>query len=69
MVVGVRLVNAEGDVEHVTEEGDPYRMRLIRSSYGLAGIIFEVTFRIQKESVLSYRYKILDLTVFPAGTG
>jgi hypothetical protein len=65
MVVGVRLVNAEGDVEEVTEEGDPDRMRLIRSSYGLAGAIFEVTFRIQRESILSYRYKILDLTALP----
>lgn len=62
IVIGVRLVNADGDVEEVTEEKDPERMRLIRSSYGLVGIIFEVTFRIQRQSVLSYRYKILDLS-------
>ena len=65
IVVGVRMINADGDVEEVTEQSDPNRMRLIRSSYGLVGIIFEVTFRIQKESVLSHRYKILDLASLP----
>lgn len=66
IVIGVKLVNADGDVETVTETSDPERMRAIRSSYGLFGVIFEVTFRIQKESVLSYRYKILRLTALPS---
>lgn len=65
-VIGVKLVNAEGDVETITEAGDPDRMRAVRSSYGLFGVIFEVTFRIQKQSVLSYRHKIFDLTSLPS---
>ncbi len=51
-VIGVKLVNARGDVEEITEASDPNKMRAVRSSYGLFGPIFEVTFRIQKQSVL-----------------
>jgi len=65
-VIDVRLVNADGEVEDITEQADPERMRVIRSSYGLLGLIFEVTFRIQRQSVLSYRYKIFDLASQPS---
>jgi hypothetical protein len=65
-VIGVKLVNAEGDVETITEAGDPDKMRTVRSSYGLFGVVFEVTFRIQRQSVLSYRHKIFDLTSPPS---
>ncbi len=65
-VIGVKLVNAEGNVETITEAADPDKMRVVRSSYGLFGVIFEVTFRIQRQSALSYRYKIFDLTSPPS---
>jgi FAD/FMN-containing dehydrogenase len=61
-VIGVKMVTAEGKVETVSDTSDLDRMRVLRSSYGLLGIIFEVTFRIQKQSVLSYKYSIFDLT-------
>ncbi|MGH3148693.1 MAG: FAD-binding protein, partial [Rubrobacter sp.] len=64
-VIGVRLVNAEGEVETITEADDSERMRAIRSSYGLCGVIFEATFRIQRRSVLSYGYKSFKLTPLP----
>src|SRR3712207_5894768 len=64
-VIGVRFVNAKGDVETVTEAGDPDRMRVIRSSYGLFGPIFEVTFRIQKQTTLSYSHESFKLTSPP----
>ena len=47
MMYGVKLVNPRGEVEEVSEGTDPERLRVIRSSYGLLGVIFEVTFRIQ----------------------
>lgn len=65
-VIGVKLVNAKGDVETITEVGDPDKMRAVRSSYGLFGVIFEVTFRIQRQSVLSYRHEIFSLTSPPS---
>src|SRR5829696_6903368 len=65
-VIGVRLVNADGEVETVTEESDPGKMRAIRSSYGLFGPIFEVTFRIQRQSVLAYSHESFKLTSPPS---
>jgi hypothetical protein len=58
-------VNAEGEVDTITEADDPERMRALRSSYGLFGVIFEVTFRIQRLSILSYSYKSFELTPLP----
>lgn len=65
-VIGVKMVTAEGKVETISDASDPDRMRVVRSSYGLFGIVFEVTFRIQKQSVLSYKYKILEFTSPPS---
>ena len=65
-VIGVKLVNANGDVETVTEASDPDKMRAVRSSYGLFGPIFEVTFRIQKQTTLSYSHESFELTSPPS---
>jgi hypothetical protein len=65
-VIGVKMVTADGAVETASGESDPDRMRVVRSSYGLFGIIFEVTFRIQKQSILFYKYRILELTSLPS---
>jgi hypothetical protein len=64
--IGVRLVNAKGEVETITEARDQDRLRAIRSSYGLLGVIFEITFRIQRLSILSYEYKSFKLTPLPS---
>lgn len=60
-VIRVRLVNARGEVEEVSEGSDPDRLRVIRSSYGLLGVIFEVTFRIQPTVTLRYDYEAFRL--------
>ena len=65
-VIGVRLVSARGDVEEITEASDPDKMRAVRSSYGLFGPIFEVTFRIQRQSVLAYSHESFKLTSLPS---
>jgi FAD binding domain-containing protein/D-arabinono-1,4-lactone oxidase len=66
IVIGVRMVNGHGEIETVTEANDPDRMRVVRSSYGLLGLIFEVTFRIQGQSVLSYSHETFKLTSLPS---
>src|SRR5918998_4670767 len=38
----------------------------VRSSYGLFGPIFEVTFRIQRQSVLAYSHESFKLTSLPS---
>ena len=65
-VVRVRLVNARGEVEEVSEGSDAERLRVIRSSYGLLGIIFEITFRIQPSVTLRYDYKAFGLNPPPS---
>ena len=65
-VIRVRLVNARGDVEEITEASDPDKMRAVRSSYGLFGPIFEVSFRIQRQSVLAYSHESFKLTSLPS---
>ncbi len=64
-VVGVKMVNAQGEVEEVSEDTDPERMRVIRSSYGLLGVVFEVTFRIQSVVTLRYDYAAFPLSPPP----
>jgi L-gulonolactone oxidase len=57
-VVSLRMVNADGQDVHVV---DPEELRLIRSSYGLLGIIHEVTFEVEKRTRVRYRYKRIKL--------
>jgi FAD/FMN-containing dehydrogenase len=65
-VVGMRLVNPNGEIETVTEESDPERMRVLRSSYGLLGIVFEVTLRIQPIVTLRYDYRAFPMQPAPS---
>ena len=64
-VLAMRLVNPRGEVEAVSEDSDLERMRVIRSSYGLLGIVFEVTFRIQPAVLLHTNYASFRLNPPP----
>ncbi len=46
-VIGVKMVLPSGDLLEVTEDGQPELMQKVRSSYGLFGIIYEVTYKIR----------------------
>jgi hypothetical protein len=65
-VIAVKMVNADGEVEAISEDVDPERLRLVRSSYGLLGVIFEVTFRIQPAIVLRHTYAAFPLNPTPS---
>ena len=56
-VVGIKMVNAHGEVETIDADRHPKRLFDVRSSYGLLGVIFEVTFRIQPALTLAYDYR------------
>jgi len=64
-VCAMKLVNAGGEIEVVSEESDLERLRTLRSSYGLLGIVYEVTFRIQPARLLRYEYAVLPLDPAP----
>jgi FAD/FMN-containing dehydrogenase len=56
-VVAVEMVLPSGDVETYREGEDPEMMRLIRSSYGLLGVIVNVTFKICRLKVMEVRHE------------
>ena len=57
-VVGVRMVLPSGNTCHVTS---PLGLQLIRSSYGLLGIIYEVTFEVETRKKIWYEYERVKL--------
>lgn len=60
-VVGVRMITPDGTDDPVTVASDCERLRLIRSSYGLLGIIYEVTFAVIERKKVAYRYERVKL--------
>jgi L-gulonolactone oxidase len=65
IVVEMKWVNPQGEVEVINAERDPEKMYYARSSNGLFGIIFEVTFKIQKPVLLQYDYAAFPLDRLP----
>src|SRR5262249_46318440 len=57
-VVGFRMIRATGRDVRVTNAND---LRLIRSSYGLLGIIYEVTFQVEPRKKVWYQYARVKL--------
>jgi hypothetical protein len=57
-VASVGLVRADGRALTLTQPAD---LRLIRSSYGLLGIIYEVTFEVEPRMRVRYKYERIKL--------
>jgi len=47
-VTRIRWVNPSGELEEASEDSNPALLRLIRSSYGLCGIVYQVTVRVKR---------------------
>ena len=60
-VTGVKWVSPSGELEEASEEKNPELLPLIRASYGLAGIVYEVTFRIKPLEIVRFDYDVLDV--------
>jgi len=65
-VTALKLVTAAGDVVEVREDKDPDLMRAVRSSYGLLGVVVEVTFRVKPLQALAVAHRTYDLENFLA---
>lgn len=64
-VTKIRWVTPSGAFAEASEDGDPQMLHMMRSSYGLAGIIYEVTIRIKPLEVNHFAYlprRIAELT-------
>jgi len=55
-VTAMKWVAPDGSLAEASDTTDPALMRLMRSSYGLCGIIYEVTFRIKPIEALHFTY-------------
>jgi L-gulonolactone oxidase len=63
-VTGLHLVTPQGKIKTYTERDNPEEMRLLRSSYGLFGIVFEVTIKVRPTAALSVRHLSLSIPEF-----
>lgn len=61
-VIAVKWVNPAGGLEEASEDTNPELLRKIRGSYGLAGIIYEVTFRIKALEIVRFNYDIHEVS-------
>ena len=55
-VTRIKWVTPEGNLAEASEADSPDELRFVRSSYGLCGIIYEVTFRIKPIEALHFTY-------------
>src|SRR6476660_2568438 len=65
-VTGVKMVVPSGDLLEVSEETNPYLMQIVRSSYGLFGIIYEVTYKIKALTPMHVHHKTYSPSEFIA---
>lgn len=56
-VTAIKWVNPAGDLEEASTNTNPELLRLVRSSYGLCGIIYEVTLRVKPIEAGQYAYQ------------
>lgn len=55
-VTAMKWVGPNGDLQEASEASNPQLLQKMRSSYGLCGIIYEVTFRIKPVEALHFTY-------------
>jgi FAD/FMN-containing dehydrogenase len=65
-ITGVKMVLPSGDLLEVTEEAQPELMQKVRSSYGLFGIIYEVTYKVRPLTPMHVHHKTFSLEDFIA---
>lgn len=53
---GIKWVTPSGELAEASEESDPHALRMMRSSHGLAGIVYEVTFRLKPLEAIRFTY-------------
>ncbi|MBO0733757.1 MAG: FAD-binding oxidoreductase [Methylocapsa sp.] len=55
-VTGIKWITPDGQLGEASETENPELLRLMRSSYGLCGIVYEVTFRIKPLEAIHFSY-------------
>jgi FAD/FMN-containing dehydrogenase len=65
-VIGVKMVLPSGELMEVTEAAQPELMQILRSSYGLFGIVYEVTFKVRPLIPMHVHHETFSLGDFLA---
>jgi len=60
-VTGVKWVSPSGTLEEASQDKNPELLSLVRASYGLAGIVYEVTFRVKPLEIIKFDYHVYDV--------
>jgi len=60
-VTRIKWVNPTGGLEEASEQDNPELLSLVRSSYGMCGIIYEVTFTIKPLEIVKFNYSVHDI--------
>ncbi|MGH9408993.1 MAG: FAD-binding protein [Vicinamibacterales bacterium] len=63
----LKWVTPSGDLAEASEDTDPELLRKMRASYGLAGVIYEVSFRIKPIEALHFSYLPRPVAELTAG--
>ena len=65
-VTGIKWVSPSGELMEASETTNPKLLPYIRASYGLAGIVYEVTFKVKPLEIISFDYDVHDVDVVTA---
>jgi FAD/FMN-containing dehydrogenase len=60
-VTSIKWVNPAGELEEASEAENPALLSLVRSSYGLCGIVYEVTLKIKPLEIVRFNYELYDI--------
>jgi FAD/FMN-containing dehydrogenase len=60
-VTNIKWVSPSGELQEASEEKTPELLTLVRSSYGLCGIVYEVTLKIKPLEVVKFDYIVQDV--------
>jgi len=60
-ITGIKWVSPSGTLEEASETRNPELLPLVRASYGLAGIVYEVTFKIKPLEIVRFNYHVHDV--------
>jgi len=55
-VTRIKWVTPTGELAEASESSDPQLLRKFRTSYGLAGVVYEVTFRVKPLEAIHFTY-------------
>jgi FAD/FMN-containing dehydrogenase len=60
-VSGIKWVSPSGELMEASETTNPELLPFIKASYGLAGIVYEVTFTLKPIEIISFNYDVHEI--------